>query len=70
MNLFMKQKQTHRQKTNSRLPERKGGGGGINWEFGISRHKLLYIYVYIYKERKQQDSTVEHKESYNKPQWK
>ena len=23
--------------------KRKGYGGGINWDFGISRHKLLYI---------------------------
>ena len=21
----------------------EGGGGGMDWEFGISRHKLLYI---------------------------
>ena len=31
------------QKTNLRLPVGKGGGGGINQEFGISRYKLLYI---------------------------
>ena len=31
------------QKTNLRLPKGKGGGGGINQEFGISRYTLLYI---------------------------
>ena len=31
------------QKTNLRLPKGKGGEGGINQEFGISRYKLLYI---------------------------
>ena len=31
------------QKTNLWLPKRKGGGGGINQEFGISRYKLLHI---------------------------
>ena len=31
------------QKTNLRLPKRKGGGGGIKQEFGISRYKLLHI---------------------------
>ena len=25
------------------LTEGKKAGGGINWEFGISRYKLLYI---------------------------
>ena len=25
------------------LPRERGGGGGKNWEFGISRHKLSYI---------------------------
>ena len=31
------------QKTNLWLPKVKGGGGGKNWEFEISRYKLLYI---------------------------
>ena len=40
MNLSMKQKQTHRQ---NRLVVAKGeGGGGMDWELGISRCKLLY----------------------------
>ena len=39
MNLFMKQKQTHRHR------EQTCGcpGGGMDWEFGVSRRKLLYI---------------------------
>ena len=31
------------QKTNLWLPKEKGGGRGINQEFGIIRYKLLYI---------------------------
>ena len=31
------------QKTNLWLPKEKGGGRGINQEFGISRYKLPYI---------------------------
>ena len=43
MNLFTKQTQTH---TENKLWLPKGkGGGGINWEFGISRHRLLYIKI-------------------------
>ena len=44
INLFTKQKQTHRQrrKKNLRLPEGKGGGG-INQEFGFGRYTVLYI---------------------------
>ena len=39
MNLFMKQKQTHRpQRTDLWLPR-----GREDWEFGISRYKLLHI---------------------------
>ena len=25
------------------MPRRRGGGGGMDWEFGISRCKLVYI---------------------------
>ena len=41
MNLSMKQKQTHREQTYGC----QGGEGrrGVDWEFGISRCKLLYI---------------------------
>ena len=41
INLITKQKQT--QKTNLRLSKWKWVGGGINQEFGINRHTLLYI---------------------------
>ena len=39
MNLFTKQKQSNKQKTNLWLQRRKGAKGDINWEFGISRHE-------------------------------
>ena len=42
MNLSMKQKQTHRHRKQA-YGYQKGMGGGINWEFGISRYKLVYI---------------------------
>ena len=41
-NLFI-ETDSETQKTDLRLPKGKGGGGWINQEFGISRHKLLYI---------------------------
>ena len=31
------------EKANLWLPKGKGGGGGINYEYGISRYKLLHI---------------------------
>ena len=42
MNISMKQKQTH---IENRLVVAKGegDGGGKDWEFGISRCKLLYV---------------------------
>ena len=42
LNLSMKHKQTHRE---NRLVAAKGEGcgGGMNWEFGVSRCKLLHI---------------------------
>ena len=40
MNLSMKQ--THRQRTDLWLPRGRGVGGGMEWEFGVSRCKLLY----------------------------
>ena len=66
MNLSVKQKQTHR------LVVAKRMGGGRDWEFGISRCKLLYIewinnkvllystgnYIYSIKKKK----TVDHSE--------
>ena len=42
MNLFTKQKQTHRQRTDLWLP-RGRCGGGMNWKFGIIKYKLLYV---------------------------
>ena len=39
MNLSTKEKQTHRQREQTCGCE----GGGMDWEFGISRCKLLYI---------------------------
>ena len=44
MNLFTKQKQTHSHREKDLcLPKRSGCGGVLDWEFGISRCKLLYI---------------------------
>ena len=43
MNLFIKQKQTHRHRKKIYGYQRGKGGGGINWEFGINRYTLLYI---------------------------
>ena len=41
MNLSTEQKQTqrHREKTSGC----KGGGSGMDWEFGVSRCKLLHL---------------------------
>ena len=44
MKLSMKQKQTHRHRGQTGGCHRGGeSGGGKDWEFGISRRKLLYI---------------------------
>ena len=43
MNLFTKQKQTHRHRKQTYCYQRGKGGGGINQEFGINRYTLLYI---------------------------
>ena len=43
MNLFMKQKQTHRHREQTCSNGEEGGGEGMEWEFGISRCKLLHI---------------------------
>ena len=46
MNLSMKQKQTHRLREQiCGCPWEGGGGGGMDWEFGISRCKLLYVWI-------------------------
>ena len=44
MNLFTKQKQTHRHRKQTYGYQRgKGGEGGINQRFGINRYTLLHI---------------------------
>ena len=43
MNLSMKQKYTHRHTNRLVVAKGETGGGRMNWEFGISRCKLLYI---------------------------
>ena len=46
MNLSMKQKQTHRRRGQTCGCQGGGGGrcgGGMEWEFGVGRYKLLYI---------------------------
>ena len=42
MNLSTKQKQTHRHREQTCGCPGGGAGGGKDWEFGISRCKLLY----------------------------
>ena len=43
MNLSMKQKQTHRHRHHICGCRGGRGGRGMEWEFGITRCKLLYI---------------------------
>ena len=46
MNLFIKQKQTHRHRKQTHGYQRRrvgAGGGGINWEYGTDRCTLPYI---------------------------
>ena len=43
MNISMKQKQNHRHREQTFGCQGEVGGGGMDWEFGISRCKLLYI---------------------------
>ena len=43
MNLSMKQKQTHRHGEQTCGCHGGGGMGVMDWEYGVSRHKLLYI---------------------------
>ena len=42
INLFTKQKQTHRQRKQT-YASQSGKGVGINWDFGLNRYTLLYI---------------------------
>ena len=41
--LSMKQKQTHRHREQTCGYQEVGYGGGMDWEFGVSRCKLLHI---------------------------
>ena len=43
MNLSMKQKQTHIHREQTHGCRWGGGGGRIEWEFVVSRYKLLYM---------------------------
>ena len=43
INLSMKQKQTHRHREQTCGCKGEGTGGGKDWEFGVSRCKLVYI---------------------------
>ena len=43
MNLSTKQKQTHRHRKQTCGCQGGGGGSGMNWEFGVSRCKLLHL---------------------------
>ena len=43
MNISMKQKQTHRHREQTCGYPVVWGRGGMEWEFGISRCKLLHI---------------------------
>ena len=47
MNLSVKQKETQRQRTDWWLPRGMGVGGGMEWEFGISKCKLLLYIEWI-----------------------
>ena len=50
MNVFTKQKQTHRHRKQTYGHQRGKVGGGINLEFGINRYTLLYIKQIINKD--------------------
>ena len=43
VNLSVKQKQTHRHREQICGSQDRGGRGGVDWQFGVSRHKSLYI---------------------------
>ena len=43
MNLSTKEKQTHRHREQTCDCQRGGEGGGIDWEFGVSRDKLQHL---------------------------
>ena len=42
MNLFTKEKQTHRHRKQTTVTKgKRGGENGMDWEFGVNRYKLL-----------------------------
>ena len=43
MNLSTKQKQIHRHREQTCICQGEGDGGGMEWEVGISRRKLLHL---------------------------
>ena len=43
MNLSTKQKQTHKHREHTCDCKGEAGRGGMDWEFGISRCKLLHV---------------------------
>ena len=43
MNISTKQKQTHRHREQTCGCQGGGGEGGMDWEFGINRYRLLHI---------------------------
>ena len=43
MNLSAKQKQTHRDEKKLVVAKGAEGGSGMDWEFGVSRYKLLHL---------------------------
>ena len=43
INLSIKEKQMHRYREHTSLPQARGDGGGIDWEFGVNRCELLYV---------------------------
>ena len=49
MNLSMKQKQIRDIENRLVVAKGEGGGRGLEWEFGISRCKLVYIGWINYK---------------------
>ena len=53
MNLYIKQKETHRHREQTYGYQRGKGRGGINYEYEINRYTLL-----IHKTDKQQGFTV------------
>ena len=43
MNLFTEKKGTHGHREQTCGCQGGGGGSGIDWEFGVSRYKLLHL---------------------------